>query len=96
MFAKFKAWWVAFRKSFHDSEVIVFARLQLLGAVIWGTLTVTDLSPLLEPKYVTLWLLLSGAVTEYAKRRRTEVVSSGELVPTVVVEHVETETGMKL
>lgn len=96
MWAKIKAWYASFHKSFHDSEVIVFARLQILGAAIWAVLTVTDLSPLLEQKWVTCWLLFSGGVTEYARRRRSEVVVSGELVPTVVVDHVENETGMKL
>ena len=57
--------------SFHDSEVIVFARVQVLFGVVWGVLTVVDISPILEnPKYITGWLLFSGMVTELLRRNR--------------------------
>ena len=66
-----KAWWASFHHSFHDSEVIVFARLQVIFGLVWGILTVTDLSPLIEnPKYITGWLLFSGMITEMLRRNR--------------------------
>ena len=65
------AWWASFQHSFHDSEVIVFARVQVLFGVVWGVLTVVDISPILEnPKYITGWLLFSGMVTEVLRRNR--------------------------
>jgi hypothetical protein len=66
-----KAWWASFQHSFHDSEVIVFARLQVLFGVVWGVLTATDLAPLINnPKYLTSWVLFSGFVTEMLRRNR--------------------------
>ena len=72
-----KAWWASFHHSFHDSEVIVFARLQVIFGIVWGILTVTDLSPLIEnPKYITGWLLFSGMITEMLRRNRATDLDS--------------------
>jgi hypothetical protein len=70
MWEKIKAW-------FRDSEVIFFARLQmLLGAVI-TVLIATDLSPLLAAGMPTKQQLIlaaivfmQGVLTEYLRRRR--------------------------
>jgi hypothetical protein len=72
-----------FRRSFHQSGVIVFARLQLLLAAVWTVLTTVDLAPLIgNPKYVTAWLVFSGIVTETARRSRTfEDPDTGHLLP---------------
>jgi hypothetical protein len=59
---KIKAW-------FKDSLTIAWARLQVLFAALWGVLTTTDLAPLLNPKWLTAWLVLSGLVTELTRRR---------------------------
>ena len=65
------AWWASFQHSFHDSEVIVFARIQVIAGIVWGILTVTDLAPLIDnPKYYTGWLMFSGLITEMLRRNR--------------------------
>ncbi len=63
MWDKLKAW-------FSRSETILFARLQVLAGAVWAVLTAVDLSPVLEPKWLTVWLIASGVVTELARRAR--------------------------
>lgn len=57
---------------FWRSETIAFARLQLLIGSVWTVLSVSDLSPLLNPKWLTYWLIFSGALTEYLRRRGSD------------------------
>jgi hypothetical protein len=66
MWEKIKAW-------FKDSETIFFARLQMVAGAVWAVLTAADLSPLLEPKWLTVWLLASGILTELLRRRRADM-----------------------
>lgn len=54
---------------FWRSETIAWARLQVAFGIVWGVLAVTDLSPLLSGKWLTIWLILNGVVTEYLRRR---------------------------
>lgn len=61
MWAKIKEWC-------RGAHTIVFARLQIIFAAVWAVLTVTDLAPLLGPKWIVVWLLFSGIVTEYLRR----------------------------
>ncbi len=63
MWAKIKAW-------FSESETIFWARLQMFAGAVFTALSVADLSPLLPPKYLTIWLIFSGVVTELLRRRR--------------------------
>ena len=71
MWAQIKAWALSFHASFHDSEVILFARIQVLFGIAWAILSVTDMAPLItNPKYLTAWLLGSGMVTEMLRRNR--------------------------
>ena len=56
---------------FWHSETILWARLQVLFGVVWTVLAVTDLSPLLDAKYMTYWLIISGVITELLRRRGT-------------------------
>lgn len=61
---------IKFHQSFRSSATIVFARLQILLAALWTVLIATDLAPIIQnPKYVTAWLILSGLITEYCRRR---------------------------
>jgi len=70
MYETIKTGVVAFHQSFRKSATIFFARLQLLLAALWTVLIATDLGPLIvNPKYVTAWLIFSGFVTEYCRRR---------------------------
>ncbi len=71
MWARIKAWALSFHASFHDSEVILFARFQLVLGVAWTVFSATDMAPLItNPKYLTAWLLGSGIVTELLRRSR--------------------------
>lgn len=64
--AKVEGWFVY-------SETILWARLQVFVGVVWSVLAASDLSPLLNPKWMTWWLIFSGVVTEYLRRRGTEI-----------------------
>lgn len=61
--------WQKIKDWFHGSLTIAWARLQLVIAAIWSVLVMTDLSPVLGQKWLTAWLVLSGIVTELARRR---------------------------
>jgi hypothetical protein len=73
---------VRFHRSFHQSGVIWFARIQVLLGAVWAALTAVDLAPVIgNPKYVTAWLVFSGIVTEYSRRSRTCEDEDGHLLP---------------
>lgn len=59
-------------KLFGDSETLLWARLQMLGGVI----VAADLTPLLQAaglsRWVGVYVLASGIVTELARKSRTE------------------------
>jgi hypothetical protein len=55
---------------FWRSETIAWARLQILFGVVWGVVSVADLSPLLSGKWLTIWLIFNGIVTEFLRRHR--------------------------
>lgn len=38
---------------------------------IWATLMLTDLSPVLSSKWLTVWLVVSGSITEIVRRSGT-------------------------
>jgi len=70
--------WAKFVASFHDSETLVWARLQVvlgvLGSVGLAVATVVfsvDVSPLFsDPKYLVGWMIFSGLVNEALRRHR--------------------------
>jgi len=64
MWEKIKAW-------FLRSETIAWARLQIAIGAVWTALSMSDLSPVLNPRWLTYWLIASGAITEYLRRRGT-------------------------
>ena len=64
--------WTRVRVWFHDSETIVWARLQILVGSIWVVLLATNLSPILPPKAITYWLIASGVITELVRRSREQ------------------------
>jgi hypothetical protein len=71
--------WTRFTQSFHDSEVIVWGRLQVVFAAVWFILIHTDLSTIItNPKYLTYWLMASGVITEVARRRRATFTASDD------------------
>ena len=62
--------WEFLRDWCHDSETIVWARLQLVLGAIWAVLSSTDLAAVLPAGYLPYWLILSGVVTEILRRSR--------------------------
>lgn len=71
--------WDRVVKFFKDSEVIFFARLQMLLAVAFTVLAGLNLSPLVKEGGPTRndWILYGilfaqGFITEWARRRRAE------------------------
>jgi hypothetical protein len=69
--------WQKFKATFHDSEVIVWSRVQvLIGAVgvpVWLGVSQTDLSPLIRnPQWLAYWLIFNGVVTEILRRNRED------------------------
>lgn len=60
---------------FNSSETVAWARVQVAVGVVWTVLSASDLSPLLDPKWLTYWLIVNGIVTEYLRRRGTESVN---------------------
>ena len=62
MCEKIKAWC-------KHSLTIAWARMQFLLAALWTALSATDLTPLLSPKWVPVWLVISGFITEVTRRR---------------------------
>lgn len=65
----------AFRKWIKDSETIAWARLQVLVGLVLGVLTALDpnlIGAVLPEKWVPIWFLFSGIVTEVARRSRAK------------------------
>jgi hypothetical protein len=68
-------WWERTVKFFKDSEVIFFARLQMVIAAVIVVATTMDWSPLVfsnNKKQVTIFAVMfaQGFLTEYLRRRR--------------------------
>ena len=61
--------WDKIKAFFKNSMTIFWARVQVLLAVVWGVLSTVDLSPILPSKWLPVWLVISGVVTELARRR---------------------------
>lgn len=68
--------WQRIREFFRDSETIFWARLQMLGASIIAVLATID--PMLFASYIPtgylpIYIFLSGILTEYLRRRRSDL-----------------------
>lgn len=61
--------WQKIKDWFKDSTTIFWARLQVLFATVWGVLVTIDLAPVMSQKWLTVWLIVSGVVTELTRRR---------------------------
>lgn len=59
----------AIKNWFWRSETILWARAQMLVGVVWTVLSATDLSPVLDARWLTYWLIVNGVVTELLRRR---------------------------
>lgn len=71
--------WDQIKSWFKHSETILWARLQMVVGAIWVALQATDLSPVLQGKYMTYWLIISGVITELVRRRGTTTTADGRL-----------------
>lgn len=64
------AWlfWPRIQGLFADSETLFFGRLQMLV----GALMTVDLSPVVPSKYMGLYVIATGLITEMARRSRAD------------------------
>lgn len=59
--------------SFHDSEIIWWARIQVFFGSLYLVLQTVNLAPLIgDPKYVTYYMIANGLLSEWLRRRRTD------------------------
>lgn len=68
-----KSFWSHLVGWFHDSETILWARLQAALGVVAAIVTYVDpavLEPILPPAWVPFLLVANGVFTEYLRRRR--------------------------
>jgi hypothetical protein len=66
---------VQIKNWFWHSETMFFSALNLLFGIVWGALSVADLSPLLSPKWLAIWGIVNGIVTGLLRLRGTETVT---------------------
>ncbi len=72
--------WQKFYKSFHDSEVILWARIQVFLGIGYAGLSMVDPMMLnLPPRAVAAWVFANGALAEYLRRRRAEYDTDGDV-----------------
>jgi hypothetical protein len=72
--------WARLVQTFHESEVIFWARLQVvigvvvpIVVVLVQVVTTTDLSPLFSnPKLLVAWMILNGLLQEALRRHRED------------------------
>jgi len=66
-----KGYWRSFHASFHDSEVILWARLQFLFLAIYESLQMVDISAFIsDHRMLQIYIVMNGIVGEYTRRRR--------------------------
>lgn len=76
--------WTRIRKFFADSETIFIARLQMLIGAILYVLATTDpnlLVPYISGKWVPVYLIGAGIVTEFARRLRAKDLGKADTDP---------------
>jgi len=67
--------WAKIRVWFKDSETIVWARLQMLAGALLAVLATTDptlLNQYIPERWLPLYVIGSGIVTEVARRLRAK------------------------
>jgi hypothetical protein len=69
--------WDHIRVFFHDSQTLVWARLQVLGGIVFGYISTADpdlirqaVEALNLAKYWPLLLIAAGLITEYVRRMK--------------------------
>ena len=61
--------WDKLKALFKSSITILWARVVMLLGIVIGVLQAVDITPLVDPKWVPLYLVAMGIVTELARRR---------------------------
>ena len=61
---------------FDNSSTILWSRFQVLFGCIWTVLSITDMAPWMPPKYIPIWAIINGIVTEYLRRIQTQTITS--------------------
>lgn len=70
-FIKDKYWYI--HSTFRESEVILWARFNVLMGTVWIALQGVDVSPLIkDPKYLVYYIIFSNVVNELVRRRKAE------------------------
>jgi hypothetical protein len=65
--------------TFHDSETILWARLQVAIGSAWLALSTADLTPIIvNPKWIAYWTIFNGFVSEMLRRSRAEFDGSDD------------------
>lgn len=57
---------------FYNSSSILWARAQVLFGCIVLVITTTDMSPWLPAKYLPIWVVINGIISEYLRRTNTK------------------------
>jgi len=73
-----------FWSTIHGSETILWARIQVIGGVVLGILATVlqtiDPNMLgLDAKYVMLWTVANGLLSEYLRRRSAQYEDNGDI-----------------
>lgn len=72
--------WDRIRRFFRNSETIFWARAQTFIGLLAGIATYVDpqlVAPVLPAKWLPVYLLVNGVLTEYLRRRRGGTGDSG-------------------
>lgn len=66
--------------TFRSSEVILWARFNVLMGTVWIALQGVDVSPLIkDPKYLVYYIIFSNVVNELMRRRKAEFNADGSI-----------------
>ena len=72
--------WEYIHGTFHNSETILWARVNMVIGAAFAAAQATDLSPLFSnPKVLAFWLIFSNFMSEMARRRNAEFDDHGNM-----------------
>ena len=63
---------VTFWNWFYNSATILWARFGVLFGCVLTVLTMTNMAPWLPAKYLPIWIVINGVITEYLRRTNTK------------------------
>lgn len=80
MWEQIKAKYLYIHATFHDSEVLLWSRLQIALGSGWFAMQGVDISPVLtNPKHLMGYLIFSNFVNEILRRRGAEYNGDGSI-----------------